>query len=74
MSLGRRLDVPLRSRGAQVLKLVSGGGSDSGGLDEDGVAALFGKTEGFKGGSPSFEPTEDPGVGPVGYDVDDVPF
>jgi hypothetical protein len=44
------------------------------GLDEDGVAALFGKTEGFKGGSPSFEPTEDPGVGPVGYDADDVPF
>jgi hypothetical protein len=38
------------------------------------VAALFGKSEGFKTGSPSFEPNEDPGEGPVGYDEDDVPF
>jgi hypothetical protein len=71
---GQKVGCSVKVRGAQVLKLVSGGGSDSGGLDEDGVAALFGKTEGFKGGSPSFEPTEDPGVGPVGYDADDVPF
>jgi hypothetical protein len=71
---GQKVGCSVKVRGAQVLKLVSGGGSDSGGLDEDGVAALFGKTEGFKGGSPSFEPAEDPGVGPVGYDADDVPF
>jgi hypothetical protein len=43
-------------------------------LDDEGVAKLFGKTDGFKGGSPSFEPAEDPGLGPVGYDEDDVPF
>ena len=64
----------LKVRGAQVLKLVSGGGSDSGGLDEDGVAAIFGKTQGFKTNSPSFEPAEDPGEGPVGYDDEDMPF
>ena len=69
-----KVGLSLKVRGAQILKLVSGGGSDSGGLDEDSVAALFGKTEGFKSGSPSFEPAEDPGQGPVGYDEDDVPF
>ena len=71
---GPKVGCSLKVRGAQILKLVSGGGSDSGGLDEDSVAALFGKTEGFKSGSPSFEPAEDPGQGPVGYDEDDVPF
>ena len=54
--------------------MVSSGGSDSGGMDETEVAALFGKTEGFKTGSPSFEPSVDPGDGPADYDVDDVPF
>jgi len=71
---GQKVGCSLKVRGAQILKLVSSGGSDSGGLDETEVAAFFGKTEGFKTGSPSFEPSEDPGDGPVGYDEDDVPF
>jgi hypothetical protein len=71
---GQKVGCSLKVRGAQILKLVSSGGSDSGGLDETEVAAFFGKTEGFKTGSPSFEPSEDPGEGPVGYDEDDVPF
>jgi hypothetical protein len=64
----------LKVRGAQVLKLVGSGGSDSGGLDESEVASILGKVDGFKTGSPSFEPDQDPGEGPVGYDTDDVPF
>ena len=71
---GQKVGCSLKVRGAQILKLVSSGGSDSGGLDETEVAALFGKTEGFKTGSPSFEPAVDPGEGPVGYDEDDLPF
>lgn len=63
-------------RGAQVVKLVSSGGSDSGGLDKTEVANLFGKVDGFKADSPNFEPTEDPGDGPAGYtdDDEDLPF
>ena len=71
---GSKVGCSFKVRGAQILKLVSSGGSDSGGLDEDGVAALLGKSEGFKGGSPSFEPATDPGDGPSDYDLDDVPF
>lgn len=61
-------------RGAQIIKLVSSGGSDSGGLDETEVATLFGKVAGFKSNSPSFEPSEDPGDGPTGYADDELPF
>ena len=61
-------------RGAQIIKLVSSGGSDSGGLDETEVATLFGKVAGFKADSPSFEPSEDPGDGPSGYADDELPF
>jgi hypothetical protein len=61
-------------RGAQIIKLVSSGGSDSGGLDETEVATLFGKVAGFKSNSPSFEPSEDPGDGPAGYADDELPF
>ena len=71
---GQKVGCSLKVRGAQILKLVSSGGFDSGGLDETEVAAFFGKTEGFKTGSPSFEPSVDPGDGPADYDVDDVPF
>lgn len=71
---GSKVGCSFKVRGAQILKLVSSGGSDSGGLDEDGVAALLGKSEGFKSGSPSFEPATDPGDGPTDYDLDDVPF
>ena len=64
----QKVGCSVKVRGAQVLKLVSGSGSDSGGLDDTGVAAIFGKTEGFKASSPSFEPNL------VGYNSDDVPF
>jgi hypothetical protein len=61
----------LKVKGAQVIKLVSSGGSDSGGLDTEDVAALFGTTDGFKLGSPSYEPNpqED-----SDEDEDDMPF
>lgn len=61
-------------RGAQIIKLVSSGGSDSGGLDETEVATLFGKVDGYKSDSPNFEPTEDPGDGPSDYDDEELPF
>lgn len=70
---GTKIGCSFKIRGAQILKLVSSGGSDSGGLDETEVAALFGKADGFKASSPSFEPAEDPGPGPADYD-DDLPF
>lgn len=72
--MATKVGCSFKVRGAQVIKLVSGGGSDSGGLDESGVAAVFGKTEGFKVSNPSFEPNEDPGDGPADYDTDDLPF
>lgn len=70
---GTKVGCSFKVRGAQVIKLVSGGGSDSGDLSTDDVAAIFGKVEGFKAGSPSFKPDEDVEDGP-GYDDDDVPF
>jgi hypothetical protein len=72
--MATKIGCSFKVRGAQILKLVSSGGSDSGGLDQESVAAMFGKTEGFKTGSPSFEPEEDPGSGPVGYNDDDIAF
>lgn len=69
-----KIGCSFKVRGAQVIKLVSSGGSDSGGLDESQVANLFGKADGFKAGSPSFEPAEDPGDGPAGYGDDEIPF
>jgi hypothetical protein len=73
-AFGTKVGCSLKVRGAQILKLVSSGGSDSGGLDEAKVAALFGKTDGFKTDSPAFEPSEDPGPGPSDYEDDDLPF
>jgi hypothetical protein len=63
----------LKVRGAQVIKLVSsGGGSDSGELEAEDVAALFGTSEGFKVDSPNYQP---PAEGELGEDdEDDVPF
>jgi hypothetical protein len=58
-------------RGAQILKLVGSGGSDSGDLDLDDVAALFGTSNGFKAGSPSFKPNEE-AADESSYD--DIPF
>lgn len=63
-----KVGLGLKVRGAQVIKLVSSGGSDSGGLESEDVAALFGTTDGFKAGSPSFEPN------PQEESDDDFPF
>ena len=70
---GNKAGSSLKVRGAQVIKLVSSGnGSDAGELDEEDVAALFGKTEGFKADSPNYQPPEDADLGDP--DEDDVPF
>jgi hypothetical protein len=62
----------LKVRGAQVIKLVSsGGGSDSGDLEIEDVAALFGKSEGFKTNSPNYKPPTDLDEDD---EDDDVPF
>ena len=37
----------------QIVSIQSGAGIDSGDLDEDGVAELFGKTNGFKADDPN---------------------
>jgi hypothetical protein len=57
---GTKAGCSLKVRGAQVLKLVGSGGSDSGELDASDLAALFGTSDGFKAGSPSFEPDPQP--------------
>jgi hypothetical protein len=70
-----KIGCSVKVRGAQVIKLVSGGGSDSGGLDESEVASLFGKADGFKAGSPSFEPNPtEHGDDATVWDDNDIPF
>ena len=70
---GNKAGSSLKVRGAQVIKLVSsGGGSDSGELEAEDLAALFGKSEGFKTGSPNYRPPADADLGEE--DEDDVPF
>ena len=39
--------------GIQVISVQTGAGVDTGDLDEDGVAELFGKTSGFKADEPN---------------------
>ena len=43
----------LKLSGVQLVSIQSGAGIDSGDLDEDGVAELFGKTSGFKADDPN---------------------
>lgn len=43
----------LKLSGVQIVSIQSGAGIDSGDLDEDGVAELFGKTNGFKADEPN---------------------
>jgi len=43
----------LKLSGVQIVSIQSGAGIDSGDLDEDGVAELFGKTSGFKADEPN---------------------
>lgn len=70
---GKKAGSSLKVKGAQIIKLVSnGGGSDSGELAAEDVAALFGKTEGFKAGSPNYQPPEDLEETPI--DDEDIPF
>ena len=46
----------LKLSGVQIVSIQSGAGIDSGDLDEDGVAELFGKTNGFKADDPNVSP------------------
>ena len=45
--------------GIQVISVQTGAGVDTGDLDEDGVAELFGKTAGFKADEPNVTPSEE---------------
>ena len=69
-SMASKVGLSVKVRGAQVLKLVGAGGSDSGGLESEDVAAIFGTSDGFKVGSPSFEPNPQT----ESLDEDDFPF
>jgi hypothetical protein len=71
---GQKAGSSLKVRGAQIIKLVSsGGGSDSGDLETEDVAALFGKSDGFKASSPNYKPPQDADIDGEDDD-DDVPF
>ena len=48
-----------RCTGVQVVVLGSGAGTDVGDLDAEGVADLFGKTQGFKSGEPNIKTNDD---------------
>lgn len=50
----------LKLSGVQVISVQSGAGVDTGDLDEDGVAELFGKTSGFKADDPNVAPDLSP--------------
>jgi hypothetical protein len=70
---GTKVGCSFKVKGAQVLKLVGAGGSDSGDLSTEDVAGLFGVVDGFKTGAPSFKPDQEVEDGP-GYDDEDIPF
>ena len=44
----------------QVISVQTGAGVDTGDLDEDGVAELFGKTSGYKADEPNVTPDTTP--------------
>ena len=46
----------LKLSGVQIVSIQSGAGVDTGDLDEDGVAELFGTTNGFKADDPNVTP------------------
>ena len=48
----------LKLSGIQIVSVQTGAGVDTGDLDDDGVAELFGKTQGFKADEPNVTPTE----------------
>ena len=47
----------LKLSGVQIVSIQAGAGVDTGDLDEDGVADLFGKTSGFKTDDPNVTPS-----------------
>ena len=50
----------LKLSGVQIVSIQSGAGVDTGDLDEDGVAELFGRTSGFKADDPNVTPDTTP--------------
>ena len=50
----------LKLSGVQVISIQNGAGVDTGDLDEEGVAELFGKTSGFKTDDPNVTPDLSP--------------
>ena len=53
---GTTYGTSLKLSGIQVISIQSGAGVDTGDLDENGVAELFGKTSGFKADDPNVSP------------------
>ena len=49
----------LKLVGVQLVSLSASAGVDTGDMNADDVAALFGKTEGFKAGEPNVTPSID---------------
>jgi hypothetical protein len=47
----------LKLKGVQIISLSSSAGIDSGDMDAEDVANLFGKTKGFKADDPNVTPT-----------------
>ena len=56
---GTTYGTSLKLSGIQIVSIQTGAGVDTGDLDEDGVAELFGKTQGFKADDPNVTPSED---------------
>lgn len=56
---GNKVGLSLRVVGGQILKAVTGSGSDAGTLDEAEVAGLFGEVEGFDQSDPQYRPNEE---------------
>jgi len=70
---GSKVGCSFKVKGAQVVRLVGNGGSDSGDLDLEDVASIFGTSDGYKAGSPSFEP-DDKSLEENPISDDDIPF
>jgi len=62
-----KIGLSFKVKGAQIVSLNSGNGSDSGDISDDDVAAIFGVADGFKVGSPNFQPSPT-------ETADDLPF
>jgi len=59
-SMGPNVGTSLRVLGVQIIELATGNGAvDSGDLSVDDVAALFGKTDGYKASEPAVRKAED---------------